>query len=755
MSDLTPSPKFEEEIRAAVAAPQARAEFVNSLHTRLVQQAASRPGKLAKPVFLRPAWAVTFVIAVILGGILLLGPQRVVAAMRSLAGYLPGVGIVDRSAPIRVLAEPVSLTKDGVTVRVIQATLTGDRTHIAFQVFGVPRSAYPENEAVSGCMASAMLRLPDGTKLEIAENTPPVPANVSEATFILPCVWNTLPGTLPENWELPLKFVPAPPDLTVMPVIEVTPSDQTTIEPVNETPVQVSGSPTTAASSPSTAVVSVEKVIETEDGYILIGSVRAQIPEGSWLQVTGPAIIQDAVGKRVSYTFPNNVYPDNDASLGQGGFTWAVQIKGAGVTFPLTIEYKGVTISQVDPQASAQIAFDAGPNPQPDQVWTLNQDVQLAGSTVRLISITAYADGYSFHIDPGPNLSSVSVQIDGYQASGSGGGGTMGGEFNTSLMFSELPKGRLTILLTNPLTASASETWQGQWQSDAPRAFATDPAAGSTSVCLNADTFQALMPLPTGLDGSMLMAELNPALQMVLVSFDGSQRQVLAAGNSRGALTQDGARLAYPGDRGIVLLEVASQITSVLTGKSGYDLHWSPNGTRLAFVSPGEQPGIWVIGADGSGQRRLSDLGFETIAGWSPDGKRLYYAAPDSGGNGWLFKAVEVNTGVEEDLFILENASRKAPMPALSPDSKWIAYRASDNSSLYLIRTDGTQQRLVMDQPTTAISRFVWEKQGHLLAISLITPKSPNGVVVLLQIDPCEAYILPGLHGEVEGMLIP
>jgi hypothetical protein len=755
MSDMTPTPQFEDEVRAAVAAPQARAEFVNGLHARLVQQAASKPGKLNRPVFLRPAWVVTFAIAVLLVGILLLGPQRVVAAMRSLVGYLPEVGIVDQSAPIRVLAEPVSLTKDGVTVRVTQAILTGDRTHIVYQVFGVPRSAYPESEAVSGCVSSALLRLPDGTKLEIADNMPPVPANVSEATFILPCIWNTLPGTVPENWELPLRFVPAPPDLTVMPVMEVTPSGQTTIEPVNETPVQETESTTTATSTPSTAIVSVERVIETEDGYILIGNVRAQIPQGSWLQVTGPAIIQDAAGKRVSYSFPNDVQPDNDASLGQGGFAWAIRIKGAGVTFPLTISYSGVIISQVDPQASARIAFDAGPNPQPDQVWTLNQDIQLAGSTVRLISITAYADGYSFQIDPGPNLSGVSIQIDGYQASGGGGGGAWGGKFNTSLIFSELPKGSLTILLTNPLTASAGETWRGQWQPDAPRAFATDPSTGSSAVCLNADTFQALKPLPTGLDGSMLMTELNPALQTVLVSFDGSQRQVLAPGKSRGALTADGARLAYPDDRGIVLLDVSNQSTSVLTSKPGYDLHWSPDGTRLAFVNPGEQPGIWVIGADGANPRRLSEFGFETIAGWSPDGERLYYETPDSGGNGWLFKAVDVNTGAVEDLFILENASRKAPMPALSPDGKWIAYRAGDNSSLYLIRTDGTQPRLVMDQPAAATSGFAWEKQGHLLAVSLVTPENPDGVVVLLQIDPCEAYNLPGLHGEVEGILIP
>jgi Tol biopolymer transport system component len=261
--------------------------------------------------------------------------------------------------------------------------------------------------------------------------------------------------------------------------------------------------------------------------------------------------------------------------------------------------------------------------------------------------------------------------------------------------------------------------------------------------------------LPAGLDGRMVITELNPEQQIVLVSFDGSQRQVLVSGNARGALTQDGTRLAYVGDQGIMLLDMTTRSTSLFTNRSGYDLHWSPDGTHLSFVNPGDQPGIWVIGSNGSGQRRLSDLSFETIAGWSPDGTRLYYAAPDSGGNGWQFKAVGVSTGEVEDLFILENASLKAPMPALSPDGEWIAYRAGDNSSLYLVRIGGTDQRLVLDQPTTAISGFAWERQGHLLAISLLTPENPDGVIIQMQIDPCEAYILPGLHGVVEGILIP
>ena len=47
---------------------------------------------------------------------------------------------------------------------------------------------------------------------------------------------------------------------------------------------------------------------------------------------------------------------------------------------------------------------------------------------------------------------------------------------------------------------------------------------------------------------------------------------------------------------------------------------WSPDGSRLAFRASG---GIWVIGADGSGLRKVIPNGEK--ASWSPDGSRIAY----------------------------------------------------------------------------------------------------------------------------------
>ena len=49
---------------------------------------------------------------------------------------------------------------------------------------------------------------------------------------------------------------------------------------------------------------------------------------------------------------------------------------------------------------------------------------------------------------------------------------------------------------------------------------------------------------------------------------------------------------------------------------------WSPDGRRIAFVSNWRQ--VYVMNADGSGQRRLTQDG--TQPSWSPDGQKIAFA---------------------------------------------------------------------------------------------------------------------------------
>jgi hypothetical protein len=750
MNERSSPAQFEDSVRRSFGVPAIRAEFVDQVYADLMRRAVVPPPK-SRPIFgLRLAWKVAItIVSLFIIGAMVVGPQRVYAAVLQLLGYVPGVGVVDQSSPIRILAEPVSISRDGVTISVNQAVLTSTETRIEYGISGVPLSAYPKGETVAGCIDPPYLLLPDGTTTDI---NAPIPAQINEATLIIPCVFNTLPGTVPIDWELLMRFIAAPPSLTILPVIDVTPHvtlqptlagiDQTTETPSSIIPTEL-----------PKASVSVEKIIETEDGYILLGTVRPYLPEGSWLQITGPAILHDADGKKVSYWFPDDVQPLDDPSLGQGGYAWVMQIKGGGVKFPLTISFSGVVISQVDPLASAMVTIDVGTNPQPEQVWELNQDVQVAGYTVRLISVTASREGYSFLIDPGKNLSGVSVQIEGYPANGGGGGGGWGGIYTSSLIYSELPKGKFTIVFSHPLSASPTETWQGQWQPETMRGFS--PGVSTTNACLDASSFQSVPLLPAGLDGKVVLTQINPNLQILLAGMDGGQRKVIAMNSSRAALTRDASRMAYPTAEGIVIYDLTSGETVLVSGEFGQDLHWSPDGDQIASLNVGKKFGLFINQINGKNSRQLTHLGYESIAGWSVDGSTLYYAIPDSGGDGFLLRALDVVSGNSLDLFVLENSSRKAPLPTISPDGKWIAYRASDNSSLYIKGMDGSPARLVLDNPAIAINGIAWEKEGHLLGVSVITPEVTDGEIILLAPDSCETYRLPGLSGEIDGVFIP
>jgi dipeptidyl aminopeptidase/acylaminoacyl peptidase len=86
------------------------------------------------------------------------------------------------------------------------------------------------------------------------------------------------------------------------------------------------------------------------------------------------------------------------------------------------------------------------------------------------------------------------------------------------------------------------------------------------------------------------------------------------SGNGLRVMDADGSHVR-------VLLESDGELSDGISipGCEGA-LAWSPDGSRLAFCGPG---GIWVIGADGSGLRKVIPNGENPS--WSPDGSRIAY----------------------------------------------------------------------------------------------------------------------------------
>jgi hypothetical protein len=768
MNEWNSTPQFEEEVRQSFGVPEIRSEFVDQVYVDLMRRANTRARKSRSFLGLRPAWKVALaILSLMIIGAFVMGPQRVYAAVLQLIGYIPGVGIVDQSVPIRVLAEPVSVTRDGISITVTSAVLTGDRTHIEYRIFGVPGSAYPTREDVVGCTQSEYLRLPDRTRLGHAAggfqpvpaniDFQPVPANVNEAVLVIPCIFNTLPGTVPENWELPLRFVPAPPNMTVMPVIELSPSPQARSTEAEAMSVSKNSSTATA---PLESAVTVQRVIETADGYILVGLTRPQNKTGESSEPAGNFEIRDASGKIVNHTYPEDVSLDV-ADAGLDGIPWAAQLKAAGLVYPLTISFPMVTVYQPDPSATAEFEFDAGPNPQMGQEYASNQEIQLLGHTLKVVSLTVDSrNGYNFIFQVDPDVSSANVQIEGYTPGGWGGGGKWDGKFNRSLSYAKIPTGKLKVIVSGLTLIGEPVTWQGQWSPAAPR---TDLAANPTrqpGLCLTQDTIEQLSPVPATFSrGKALLYEKIDGTEnwgLVLYNLDGSGKQVLVPNGNWGALSPNGRQVAYSGtDNAIHIVQVDTQNEQVLLKASGFNIHWSPNGKQLGYIALGNGvvDSVSIASVDGSQARQISDLSYESIIGWSPNGARLYFAAPYTGGAAWKVYAYETSSGTLQEQFTIENGTAKFLNPRLSMDGQWIAYRGRDNSSVYLVHTDGSDMHLLVEN--AGVVGMAWSLSGWL-GISLQKPDSTESQVVLLKPDSCEAYLLPDtLRGELQGLFLP
>lgn len=152
MTEWKPTSKFEDDIQRSFGTPDVRAEFKHTLYIRLISQPITNQKKQTAFLRLQTGWKVAFVILIALViTIFIIGPRQVYAEIRQLFGYVPDVGIIEQQNGLRVLAEPVSQTRNGVTVSVNQAILTQTETKILYGVAGIPLTAYAQDESISGC----------------------------------------------------------------------------------------------------------------------------------------------------------------------------------------------------------------------------------------------------------------------------------------------------------------------------------------------------------------------------------------------------------------------------------------------------------------------------------------------------------------------------------------------------------------------------------------------------------------------------
>jgi Tol biopolymer transport system component len=153
---------------------------------------------------------------------------------------------------------------------------------------------------------------------------------------------------------------------------------------------------------------------------------------------------------------------------------------------------------------------------------------------------------------------------------------------------------------------------------------------------------------------------------------------------------------------------------------------WSPDGHEIAYGGPG----IYVMGADGNGRRRLTRSVGDVQPAWSPDGRKLAFsrdlfdiyvmsahgtrlrrvAQTDAGRPTWSADGRKIAfdsdypTGSYEIYVMNANGSHKRRLkrnnadtadPAWSPNGRRIAFESDHTGSfeIYVISANGSNQR--------------------------------------------------------------
>lgn len=450
---------IEEKVRQATLTPAPRPEFAEELwrHIATHPHPQPAPSRGLTHLFARPVWAAAVIWLIVMLGIAVIGPQKVVAAFRSLLGYVPGIGFVQSTHTTRMVEVPVRVEHDGVVVTVESGLVDAQGVHLNLKVVGLPTSKLLAGPLSSENKEQPYLQLPSGQHIQLISGLSSrgketnakylfgvVPPDVDQVVLVLPNLPGLGKGEAVGDWQIPLHFR------------NLTQKDQIT------------------------ASLPVEVVSEKRNGIALVLEEVAQDVDYTILKVrldTGNSSISpnNEWWKQLSLTDQDGkIYPLTDMQTVDLNNETIRVLKTTAMSgterLSLTLRKLELSISFPNPEGAPGFRFDPGRSPQIGQRWDLNQTIEANNYKLHFLRVEMIQEEqggvlFRFALDPQPGLSTLLLGCGFHDSCGGGGASVWPGvgPLITDLSFKRIPNEPFSVRV-GTLMVSVDGPWQVNWQ---------------------------------------------------------------------------------------------------------------------------------------------------------------------------------------------------------------------------------------------------------------------------------------------------